>query len=107
VHGRPTATERAAKGAELASGLSAIVLGAGIALVLPDGLRAHAVPLLIGGALVHAIGMTLKYRLESRDGPPLWWGADIVLAMLGLPGRVRPVDCSVSHRSMTRRLTFR
>lgn len=69
MHGRSTA----AKGAELASGLGAIVLGAGLALVLPEGLRAYALPLLAGGALVHGVGMTLRYRLEGREGPPLWW----------------------------------
>lgn len=69
MHGRSAAT----KGAELASGLGAVVLGAGLALVLPEGLRSYAVPLLAGGALVHGVGMTLKVRLESRDGPPLWW----------------------------------
>lgn len=63
----------AAKGAELASGLGAMVLGAGLALVLPQGLRTYAVPLLLGGALIHGLGMTLKYRLEAREGPPLWW----------------------------------
>ena len=63
----------AAKGAELASGLGAIVLGAGLALLMPAWLRDFALPLLIGGIVVHGVGMTLKYRLESRDGPPLWW----------------------------------
>jgi hypothetical protein len=62
-----------AKGAELASGLGAIVLGAGLALVLPQWLRQYGVALLIGGVVVHGVGMTLKYRLERRDGPPLWW----------------------------------
>lgn len=62
-----------AKGAELASGLGAIVLGAGLALVLPAWLRNYALPLLIGGIVVHGVGMTLKYRLESRGGPTLWW----------------------------------
>jgi hypothetical protein len=62
-----------AKAAELASGLGAIVLGAGLALVLPPWLRAYGLGLLVVGALVHGVGMTLKYRLESRAGPPLWW----------------------------------
>lgn len=69
MHGQSAAT----KGAELASGLGAIVLGAGLALVLPEWLRAYAVPLLIAGVVVHGVGMTLRYRLESRQGPPLWW----------------------------------
>jgi hypothetical protein len=69
MHGRSAA----ARGAELASGLGAVVLGAGLALVLPDSLRAFALPLLMGGAVVHGVGMTLKYRLESRQGPPPWW----------------------------------
>ena len=85
-----------AKGAELASGLGAIVLGAGLALVLPEWLRRYGVALLIGGALVHGIGMTLKYRLEQREGPPLWWERALfwlcwaVLAALGLWIAVSP-----------------
>lgn len=67
---RPTACLRSA---ELASGLGAIVLGAGLALLLPDWLRDHALPLLVVGVVVHGLGMSLKYRLERREGPPLWW----------------------------------
>lgn len=61
------------KGAELISGSGAIILGGGLALVLPEWFRSYATPLLIGGAVVHGLGMTLKYRLEFRRGPPLWW----------------------------------
>jgi hypothetical protein len=49
------------------------VLGAGLALVLPPWLRSYAAPLLAAGVVVHGIGMTLKYRLESRQEPPLLW----------------------------------
>lgn len=61
------------KGAELASGLGAIVLGAGIALLVPELLQAHALALLVAGLVVHGAGMTLKYRLDGRDGSPMWW----------------------------------
>jgi hypothetical protein len=64
---------KAAKAAEVASGIGAIVLGAGLALVLPDSLRLYGMRLLIGGVVVHGVGMTLKHRLESRAGPPAWW----------------------------------
>jgi hypothetical protein len=44
----------------------------------------------MGGAVVHGVGMTLKYRLESREDPPLWWESALFwlcwacLAALGL-----------------------
>lgn len=66
------------------------MLGAGLALVLPEWLRSYALRLLLVGALVHGIGMTLKYRLESREGPPqgweraLFWLCWACLAALGL-----------------------
>lgn len=61
------------KGAELASGLGTIVLGAGLALVMPTWQRDFGMALLVAGATVHGVGMTLKYRLASREGPPLRW----------------------------------
>lgn len=63
----------AAKGAELASGLGAIVLGGGLALLAPDALRPYSLWLLLMGGAVHGAGMSLKYRIDSRAGPMLAW----------------------------------
>ena len=61
------------KGAELVSALGAIVLGAGLALVVPGWLRSYSHVPAGRGVVVHGLGMTLTYRLEFRRGPPLWW----------------------------------
>jgi hypothetical protein len=57
--------------------LGGIVLGAGLALVLPDWLRLYAIPLLVAGVVVHGVGVTLKYRLETREGLPVWWARSL------------------------------
>ena len=62
-----------AKAADLLSGLGAIVLGMGLALVAPAWLSAYGVSMLIVGLLVHGAGMSLKYRYESGQKEPLWW----------------------------------
>lgn len=63
----------AAKAAQLASGLGAIVLGAGLALLAPDILRYFSIPILVTGILVHGVGMALNHRLEADEHEPLWW----------------------------------
>jgi hypothetical protein len=78
------------KAAELASGLGAIVLGAGLALVRPDLLEGLAVPLLAIGVLVHGAGMTLKLRFERQEATvPRWelalfWLCWVSLVALGI-----------------------
>ena len=80
----------AVKAAELASGLGAIVLGGGLALLVPELLGAYAIPILVAGIVVHGTGMTLKNRLQRSVGEPLWWekalfwGCWIVLAGLAI-----------------------
>lgn len=61
------------KGAEITSSLGAIVLGAGLALLAPQVLQAHGPALLVAGLVIHGAGMTLKYRLENRADPAVWW----------------------------------
>ncbi|MBI5335956.1 MAG: hypothetical protein HZB72_15430 [Burkholderiales bacterium] len=61
------------KSAELVSALGAGVLGAGLGLLAPERLKNHAAVLLLLGIVVHRVGMTLKYRLERRASPSLWW----------------------------------
>jgi hypothetical protein len=73
VRSSPKLNRGAVKSAELASSLGTIVLGAGLALLLPVTFRSFAIVLLVTGLVVHAVGMTIKYRLEARDGAPSWW----------------------------------
>lgn len=91
-------SQGAVKAAELASGLGAMVLGAGLALLSPALLSGYAIPILAAGILVHGIGMSLKHRLESAARAPVWWESVLfwlcwgVLAILaiGLLVRVTP-----------------
>lgn len=63
----------AVKAAELASGLGAVALGAGLGLFAPATLRDLALPVLAAGLLVHGAGMTLRHRWDAAQAdPPAW-----------------------------------
>ena len=72
------------------SALGAGVLGAGLGLLAPERLKGHAAVLLLLGIVVHGVGMTLKYRLEHRASPSLWWERALFwlcwASLLVLPG---------------------
>jgi hypothetical protein len=62
------------KGAELLSGIGAVLLGAGIGLLFSNLLMPYTTPLLVVGLLTHAWGMFNKHRLESGlSVGRLWW----------------------------------
>jgi hypothetical protein len=62
------------KKAELLSSLGAGVLGAGIALLLPNQLAPYAIPILLLGLISHAVGMSQKHGLEQLgEVVRVWW----------------------------------
>ena len=79
------------KKAELLGGVGALVLGAGLGLLLSSFLKPYAVPLLVVGLLAHAWGMYDKHRLEAAapGARPRWaellyracWAALLILAV--------------------------
>ena len=62
------------KKAELLSSLGAGVLGAGIALLLPNQLAPYAIPILLLGLISHAVGMSQKHGLDQQgEVVRVWW----------------------------------
>ena len=62
------------KRAELLSAIGAGVLGAGIALLLPNLLVPYAIPILLLGLISHSVGMFQKHGLERQVEPVrVWW----------------------------------
>lgn len=77
------------KRAELLSSFGAGILGAGIALLLPNQLAAYAIPIVLLGLISHAVGMSQKHGLEQqgqvvrvRWAEALYWFCWLVLAAL-------------------------
>ena len=62
------------KKAELLSSLGAGVLGAGIALLMPNQLAPYAISILLLGLISHAVGMSQKHGLEQQgEVVRIWW----------------------------------
>lgn len=62
------------KKAELLSSLGAGVLGAGIALLMPNLLAPYALLILLLGLISHAVGMFQKHGLEQQpEIVRVWW----------------------------------
>lgn len=85
----------AAKRADLLSGLGAIVLGAGLALLAPERLADYAWFFVIIGGIAHGTGMYMKHILETKSGAPipkweiaLYWICWFLLLTLGAAGLV-------------------
>jgi hypothetical protein len=74
------------KRADLLSSLGAGVLGAGIALLLPNQLVPYAIPILLLGLISHAVGMSQKHGLEQQgEVVRVWWAEALYwLCWLGL-----------------------
>lgn len=62
------------KRADLLSSIGAGVLGAGIALLLPNQLAPYAIPILVLGLISHAVGMSQKHGLDQQGNiARVWW----------------------------------
>lgn len=74
------------KKADLLSSLGAGVLGAGIALLLPNQLAPYAIPILLIGLISHAVGMSQKHGLEQQgETVRVWWAEALYwLCWIGL-----------------------
>lgn len=85
----PDRGSAALKRAELLGTMGVFVLGAGAGAWFGEVLARYAVLLLVGGAVLHAVAMYGKHRLEAVSGmaQPVWyrilyWLCWVLLAML-------------------------
>lgn len=61
------------KRAELLSTFGAGILGAGIALLLPDILANFAIPILFFGLISHGVGMFQMRTGQEHSSKRVWW----------------------------------
>ena len=62
------------KKAKLLSGIGAVALGIGIGILLSNFLKLYALPVLLIGVVMHALGMFIEHQLENAaTNVRLWW----------------------------------
>ena len=66
------------KRAELLSGVGAVVLGIGLGVLLSSFLKPFALPVLVTGLVMHALGMLLKHKYENEAATVRLWWAEIL-----------------------------
>jgi hypothetical protein len=79
-------SEARLKRAELLSSVGAGILGAGLALFIPDTLAPYKLAIVVLGLMAHAVGMFLKHRAERATSARRIWWAELLywLCWLGL-----------------------
>ena len=85
----PASSGRSAAGlkrAELLSSVGAGILGAGLALFIPDTLAPYKLAIVVLGLAAHGVGMFLKHRSEKTASARRLWWAELLywLCWLGL-----------------------
>ena len=69
-----SANKSRVKGAELLSGIGAVVLGAGLGVLFSNFLKPYALPVLFVGLAAHALGMFMKHQYEKASASArVWW----------------------------------
>jgi flagellar biosynthesis protein FlhB len=66
------------KRAELLSGVGAVVLGIGLGVLLSSFLKPYALPVLITGLVMHALGMFMMHKFENESTTVRLWWAEIL-----------------------------
>ncbi len=66
------------KRAKLLSGIGAVTLGIGLGVLLSNFLKLYALPVLLIGVVMHALGMFIEHRLENKSANASVWWAEIL-----------------------------
>lgn len=66
------------KRAQLLSGVGAVVLGIGLGILLSNFLKIYALPVLITGLVMHALGMFMQHKFDNESTTVRLWWAEIL-----------------------------